>query len=848
MTTDPTNIFVFTAGDPSARAHLDDSITKPIPLETALAHLPPEDHASISALDAKDGLFAWGAIPGPQNRPRWAAMREGDIALCVYESRYRYIARVLKKVESEELARAVWGQDPQGRTWSLIYFLSEPQKLDVPLIELASYLHQGYMGFTRISDQKVDEIRAAFGTLDKFVEQQFLSRPVDAHPLDAITRDDVLDALARLDSGETHGYGPSTDYDLVHNGTRYPPKAVAGIATIRTLGRALKPSEFSAGLGSKNFRVLEKLGFEIRPKEQKAADLYLLIRSNENSPYDDEIGVRYHFTDTVPNHKKLLVGAHVVVDSTSPNGTKLRGYGIVGPAQTRPTPSGSQEFVSAFSTWTPFSPAKPVSQMLKAQIAAQPGYNVQHAIRPLSKRLFEAIVEGGTTEMPDELVLVGTTRQTDKELADFGALVKAQGAQALWWSFPIKSEVLNTLPRPFYLYLNRGGGVFTHRCRVDDFRTSQGNAGIESPWPEKTPSDLRGVVRIGDRQSELFKTWLLVGSFEEVRPALALKDFEPAAPWSSDNNILNQNSFGYAYRKAPPTSSIAATPYTVDDAVEDVFISRSDLEDLIGLASSKKNLILQGAPGTGKTYLAKRLAFALIGQAATDRVTMVQFHQSYSYEDFIGGYRPTAEGFAFKAGVFSRFCTEAMQRPTEKFVFVIDEINRGNLSKILGEVMMLMESDKRGPDWAIPLTYSTDKEPQFYIPENVYIIGLMNTADRSLAMVDYALRRRFAFWTLRPEFQSARFKAHLLSRDLPEGLAAKIIERMAKLNAEIEADKDLGAGFMIGHSFFTSPDESVSADSWYRRVVRTEVAPLLAEYWFDKPASSIEDRVKELLA
>ena len=848
MIPSPTNIFIFTAGDPSARLHLDESIDTPIPLQTALASVSPDNHALISKVDPEYGLYAWGAIPGPQNKRRWDRMQEGDIVLCVYDSSYRYAARMVKKIDSEDLSRVVWGQDPAGRTWSLIYFLTQPQKLDIPLVELADYLHQSYQGFTRIGDERATRIEADFGSLTNFLDQQLLSRPSNGHPFDDITREDVLDALGRIDAGEMHGYGQSTDYDLVHAGRFYPPKAAAGIATIRSLGRVLRPNEFAAGQGTKNFKVLERLGFVIQPKEKKALELYFLIRSNENSHYDDEIGKQYHFTENVPNYKKLVVGAQVVVDSTSKTGAKLRGFGKLGPAHPGDPSTTPKEFISPFVSWTPFSPAKPVSPAMKIHIAAQPGFNVQHAIRPLTKLLFDAITESSPIDMLKELVLIGTTRQSDAELNAFRDLVSSGGGQTSWWSFPIKPEALTTLPKPFYLYINRGGGVFTHRFRIHDHRTSQGNAGMESPWPDKTPPHLRGIARGGDRQSEVFKTWLLVEAVEEVRPALALADFEPAAPWSNDNNILNQNSFGYAYRKHQPENSAFLKPYSIDDAVEDLFLAKTEMEELIALLSSKKNLILQGAPGTGKTFLARRLAFALMGEAANDRTTMVQFHQSYAYEDFIGGYRPTDDGFAFKAGVFSRFCATAMQRPTEKFIFIIDEINRGNLSKILGEVMMLMESDKRGPEWAVPLTYSTDRDPPFYIPENVFILGLMNTADRSLAMVDYALRRRFAFSTLRPAFDSDRFKDHLLSREISEAFATKIISRLGMLNAEIEADKDLGAGFMIGHSFFTAPDESVSAEVWYARVVRNEVAPLLAEYWFDKPASHIENRVRDLLA
>jgi 5-methylcytosine-specific restriction protein B len=191
-------------------------------------------------------------------------------------------------------------------------------------------------------------------------------------------------------------------------------------------------------------------------------------------------------------------------------------------------------------------------------------------------------------------------------------------------------------------------------------------------------------------------------------------------------------------------------PYGLAEALAELFIDEDKLEEILSLLRLKKNLILQGPPGTGKTFVSKRLAYALIGEKAPERVGMVQFHQSYSYEDFIQGYRPSGTGFRLKNGIFYEFCEKAKSDPGDDYVFIIDEINRGNLSKVFGELMLLIEADKRGPEWGIPLTYSDDVNEAFYIPENLYLIGLMNTADRSLAMVDYALRRRFAFADLEP--------------------------------------------------------------------------------------------------
>ena len=296
-------------------------------------------------------------------------------------------------------------------------------------------------------------------------------------------------------------------------------------------------------------------------------------------------------------------------------------------------------------------------------------------------------------------------------------------------------------------------------------------------------------------------------------------------------------------------SGCGLEPYTIDHALDGVFLSEGRFNEILNALARKKNVILQGPPGVGKTFIAKRLAYALLGFKDPSKIEMVQFHQSYSSEDFIQGYRPEESGgFQRRDGVFHQFCGRAAADEKSNYVFIIDEINRGNLSKIFGELMMLIEADKRGREFSIPLTYARDQEDRFFIPDNLYIIGMMNTADRSLALVDYALRRRFTFIDLRPEFDSEDFRAFLEEHDVEPDIIETVITRMLKLNDDIRAEKtNLGPGFEIGHSFFCpqGTEEELGVD-WYRAVIRSEIAPLLREYWFDD-LDKAEDTVSELL-
>lgn len=269
-------------------------------------------------------------------------------------------------------------------------------------------------------------------------------------------------------------------------------------------------------------------------------------------------------------------------------------------------------------------------------------------------------------------------------------------------------------------------------------------------------------------------------------------------------------------------------PYTKEDFLSEVFMPEEEYDKLSGILRIKKNIILQGAPGVGKTFVAKRIAFSMMGVKDVERVMMVQFHQSYSYEDFIMGFRPSTDGFELKRGAFYNFCKKAEIDGDNDYFFIIDEINRGNLSKIFGELFMLIENDKRGV--SLQLLYSDEK---FSVPKNIYIIGMMNTADRSLAMLDYALRRRFAFFEIKPGFTTDGFRKYRMS--LENEKFDKLIACVESLNNAISNDESLGDGFCIGHSYFCNLLPDTINDQVLSGIVEYELIPLLKEYWFDEP-------------
>lgn len=325
-------------------------------------------------------------------------------------------------------------------------------------------------------------------------------------------------------------------------------------------------------------------------------------------------------------------------------------------------------------------------------------------------------------------------------------------------------------------------------------------------WPvlyqgQRAPSDAVGSY-----------TWRLR---DELAAALAETDLGPVQLYAASGPVPGED---------PGDSQASVEPYGQEDFLRDVYMDVGTYTQLVGVLRRKKNVILQGAPGVGKTWAATRLAWSMMGEKDSDRVEFVQFHQSYSYEDFVQGYKPSGDGFALQEGIFQRFCRRAAERPGEEFFFIIDEINRGNLSKIFGELLMLIERDYRGTE--LTLAYGGVR---FSVPRNVSIIGMMNTADRSLALVDYALRRRFSFIEMPPGFDSAGFSEY--QHTLHSPALDRLVSSLKELNRVIAEDPSLGKGFCIGHSYLCGQDEVTG--QWLRAVVDFDVVPMLEEYWFD---------------
>jgi MoxR-like ATPase len=453
---------------------------------------------------------------------------------------------------------------------------------------------------------------------------------------------------------------------------------------------------------------------------------------------------------------------------------------------------------------------------------------------------YHRVVERGMTRPTgddDVLALVGTWRTVKADMESAANHIREHGAWASPWSFRLKEEAEARLIAPFWLYINGGGGLVIARARVSAVAAAPDTRGMTTPWPEFTEHEWLGITRFGPSAHEVIKTWFRITAIEMVVPFRAT-ELRLAPGLSTLGNLLNQNAFGYVYEKADLQAEVNDAPAAVDGIPQHMaapdfewlaaesLLDAALLEEMAqSLSSATPQIMLVGPPGTSKTWVAKKLAEFVTGGRAR-AVRTVQFHPSYTYESFIEGLRPKSGSSGISFELLPGAVLELVETMTRAghlndvrfpYVLILDEANRANLPRVLGELLFLFEYR----DESIRLQYSSE----FRLPKNLYFIATMNTADRSIRSIDAALRRRFDVFELGPD--GAVLDRYFRRNGQP---APEITSGLVALNAQLESDID--RHHTIGHSFFMKSD---LGPGQLRKIWERRIYPLVEEYFFDQP-------------